>query len=1467
MKYKRFSSFLKGIFKQEDVATRIADESLLRLRNMDPDISGRLERRLGYDHWSDLEDSNSITSSNSQPVVDSALTDFSNKVQGLYHFVDLAGVQYVFAVANKKVYAEVKDGPDKVWVLLNPTTTTELIETSRHIKMVSYLDTVFINDLEHNVYMYSSQQFGAGGWVISGNRFVFFAGATIFIRSYTDFSDLSEDIVIEDVAANLSGKAIYDSLIAINFDNEVTVPGQLNFGYCVRIGNATVGYTYFVLSNGKNEAANDECYIVKFNDRFIAQDYVALTMATAGEVISFGTYNDEIYIWCQDGRIEVLDTSLANTPITTGDIADMVAPVNVSSKSQYSLDVDSSGIYLYTEEIPSESDWRQPKFSVDYPEMNLNTKYVETTDLNNLDSAVPGTTGNLVDKAVHYDGHIWLHNTTLAASYITKLNEDDLTSDLELDISSIHTSSSRGGVAAGGVAWFATVRHLIAVDMDDGTWDSISILDYLPAPYNSTSFLTTNDALAYDGTNLWAFVQGRDPTYTANDKLFWLKIDPDTGTLLDRLEHEQSVSVNPNYISVEDSFMFYNDNLWVGGNIYRQSFGSATDAFIKISTVDGSIIGWADLGVTTAALWTMAGVDGLVFGTDVITDKVYKANASTLVVGTAIDLSASGENPVKCWARNDKLWVYCNSSDKLYRYNPSDNVELNSFSITQDVQSMIFKDVYHWVFGQTKIGFLIGPSHFLFDSTEDSTYFTSVTVSKYPILVGLDFSGNFLTREIGFFTWKFMLILNELLTDLANLAPVQIGDESIYYGAETDNASDDGIYVKLNLADFDTVEEANTLDSDSRLLIQGDSQDRFWLHKEIGGVDYYRSSTNWLWSSGINEQSDADVQNIPTYNSNLLFHILKQIQDISITEIDQIKPLGTPKTPPVTMDNDDLGTPSDLEKGTVLKYYTAFKFLDDSTTDLSPASEEITIPDLGADPQDVKLIISDLDLLSATGVQLYATSTISEIEVYRAQKDPNFQTVGSFDQSTDIVNLTGHGFSDDDVVQFVTDNALPAEISARTDYYVVSSAANTFQISTTQGGSALNFTDNGTGPNYVNKPSANAFTEPVFLAKMEKDDDDLWFYNPAVKPYAENVYEDNQQTLTYNPFTRGNIAEYPCKDLVVHKNRLVLVNKTNEINSNVLHYSDLDNAEALPPSNLRAIESGDGDSLVGGISVKDYLFLFKESRIYGILGDVPTGQLIDVSLKIGTPYARTITAYNDVVYFMNKAGIFQARGPHVEMVRTGSLEDLFDTNNDESIDFDNCIDNAFSYVDKDNQEILFYVPKKIAGAAQTTNNWTIVYDVQKNFFKERSYNDPIFHRIEAKDVISKDNIELKTDYSGLIYKVSSSLNDNGNAITYTIWTKAFNVDNDLLRKIYKVIKVFGENTDDFTVTLDIDGVETVAEMTHRDVGPQEESVGVILGPAFANRIIVKLTGGAVDQEAISIDEILLGFEFLRGFEK
>jgi len=68
-----------------------------------------------------------------------------------------------------------------------------------------------------------------------------------------------------------------------------------------------------------------------------------------------------------------------------------------------------------------------------------------------------------------------------------------------------------------------------------------------------------------------------------------------------------------------------------------------------------------------------------------------------------------------------------------------------------------------------------------------------------------------------------------------------------------------------------------------------------------------------------------------------------------------------------------------------------------------------------------------------------------------------------FDSDTDTVILTSHGFQDGEAVKFSeTTGELPAELVAGTTYYVVNKTANTFQIAETVGGSAIDFTDDGT---------------------------------------------------------------------------------------------------------------------------------------------------------------------------------------------------------------------------------------------------------------------------------------------------------------------------------------------------------------------------------------------------------------------
>ena len=106
--------------------------------------------------------------------------------------------------------------------------------------------------------------------------------------------------------------------------------------------------------------------------------------------------------------------------------------------------------------------------------------------------------------------------------------------------------------------------------------------------------------------------------------------------------------------------------------------------------------------------------------------------------------------------------------------------------------------------------------------------------------------------------------------------------------------------------------------------------------------------------------------------------------------------------------------------------------------------------------------------------------------------------------------------------------------------------------------------------------------------------------------------------------------------MVVHKNRLVLINRIDFETPNIIQYSDLDMADAIAPDNIRDIESGDGDNLISGISMGDYIYLFKERKIHAILGDVFDGQLIDIDKNIGAPYKNLTIEYNNVVYFLNR---------------------------------------------------------------------------------------------------------------------------------------------------------------------------------------------------------------------------------------
>jgi len=65
--------------------------------------------------------------------------------------------------------------------------------------------------------------------------------------------------------------------------------------------------------------------------------------------------------------------------------------------------------------------------------------------------------------------------------------------------------------------------------------------------------------------------------------------------------------------------------------------------------------------------------------------------------------------------------------------------------------------------------------------------------------------------------------------------------------------------------------------------------------------------------------------------------------------------------------------------------------------------------------------------------------------------------------AANTLTANGLGFSDDQVIILSTNHTLPAGLNNKNPYFVINSTGSNFQLSLTQGGAAVEFTDSGTG--------------------------------------------------------------------------------------------------------------------------------------------------------------------------------------------------------------------------------------------------------------------------------------------------------------------------------------------------------------------------------------------------------------------
>ena len=139
----------------------------------------------------------------------------------------------------------------------------------------------------------------------------------------------------------------------------------------------------------------------------------------------------------------------------------------------------------------------------------------------------------------------------------------------------------------------------------------------------------------------------------------------------------------------------------------------------------------------------------------------------------------------------------------------------------------------------------------------------------------------------------------------------------------------------------------------------------------------------------------------------------------------------------------------------------------------------------------------------------------------------------TFDNATDVINKTSHGFADGTVIRFDTSGTMPSGVFTSRQYFVISAGANTFQIAGTLGGSAITFTDNGSGIFAVAKVDGKVGDNEVAIVELGPLDSGRIVGSKLTflgRDYSVIQYDDAD--LTGEPYSKLYL-DRPLEDSVI----------------------------------------------------------------------------------------------------------------------------------------------------------------------------------------------------------------------------------------------------------------------------------------------------------------------------------------------
>jgi hypothetical protein len=252
----------------------------------------------------------------------------------------------------------------------------------------------------------------------------------------------------------------------------------------------------------------------------------------------------------------------------------------------------------------------------------------------------------------------------------------------------------------------------------------------------------------------------------------------------------------------------------------------------------------------------------------------------------------------------------------------------------------------------------------------------------------------------------------------------------------------------------------------------------------------YLDSGTWTSKGSLTKPTNALVPRFVTMNESLYTTSssgLKKLDDISSS----IYSAGIPSGLMMELAQSSTTGTAVLSGKTVAYRYVIGRYDANNYFSLGGVSGREVITATGADRNIAVKGFLPTTIDNTYIVQVYRSADSSttspddelqlcyELPVYSQFFESYTKTFGTsdVDTGTETITSASHGFTDGMVVRFTTTGTLPGGLSAGTDYYIVGSTTNTFQVSTTFGGTAENLSSTGSGTHTVKGANCFAFND------------------------------------------------------------------------------------------------------------------------------------------------------------------------------------------------------------------------------------------------------------------------------------------------------------------------------------------------------------------------------------------------------